>query len=199
MLSKLILISLSLLLFNLSTLKAQKRLYSSDAEKDSLDLVKFRKQYSTIISYEKASFVSYPSRTLLVKKGKRWSLIYWVRKKISKKEVLYPEYMIPRYKKKTQAISTAKGDSILAFFIEKQFSNLDADSLNIHIGPNDSTYTSISHCPTESVYFYHHNKAIEKQAYCLFLYYNTAPNPHKVRFSECVQQLLRSIEEKKIL
>jgi hypothetical protein len=194
---KLLIISLSFLFFNIGVLNGQKRLYLSDAEKDSLDLVNFRKQYSTIISYEKASFVGYPSRTLFVKKGNRWSLIYWTRKKLTKSEELFPEHIIPRYKKKKQAIPKAKGDSILAFFIEQQFSKLDSDSLNTYIGPNDSTYTSISHCPTESIYFYHHDKAIEKQAYCLFLYYNTAPNQHKVRFSECVKRLLTVIEEKK--
>ncbi|MBL4650456.1 MAG: hypothetical protein JKY03_12060 [Aureispira sp.] len=99
------------------------------------------------------------------------------------------------HKKKKKLISTAKGDSILAFFIDKQFSKLDPDSLNIHIGPNDSTYMSLSHCPTTSIYFYHHKKGIEKQAYCLFLYYNTAPNQHKVRFSECSNRLSEFIKK----
>jgi hypothetical protein len=197
---KLLLISLCFLFFNANTLKGQKYLYLSDEEKDSVDLVKFRKKYSTIISYEKSSFVRYPSRTLLVKKGKRWALVYWdliIHKKKVEKYVdpmLYG-YLMFSHKKKKKFISTAKGDSILALFIDKQFSNLDSDSLNIQIGPNDSTFMSMSHCPTTSIYFHHNNETVEKRAYCLFLYYKKAPNQHKVRFSECSNQLSTFIEK----
>lgn len=197
---KLLLISLCFLFFNANALKAQKYRYLSEEEKDSIDLVRFHKKYSTIISYEKASFIRYPSRTLLVKKGKRWSLIYWARIAHKKKIERYVDqqlygHLMYSHKKKKKFISTEKGDSILAFFIDKQFSKLDPDSLNIHMGPNDSTYISLSHCPTTSIYFYHHKKVIEQQAYCLFLYYKTAPNQHKVRFSECSNQLSKFIKK----
>jgi hypothetical protein len=195
---KLVLIILCFLFLNSSTLKGQK--FLSDEEKDSVDLVKFRKKYSTFISYEKASFSKYPSRTLLVKKGTRWAIVYWdliVHKKKVKRYVdvqLYGHLMFS-YKKKRKFISTVKGDSILAFFLDKQFSKLDADSLNIQVGPNDSTFMSMSHCSTTDIYFYHGEKTVEKQAYCLFLYYNTAPNQHKVRFFGCANQLSALIEE----
>ncbi|MFT5648301.1 MAG: hypothetical protein ACI976_003000 [Aureispira sp.] len=196
---KLVLLSFCFLLFNWTTLRGQKHL--SDAEKDSLNLVRLCKKYSTIISYKKGSFVNYHSRTFLVKKGTRWALIYWARiahkKKIDRyvDQQLYGHLMFS-HKKKKKFISTAKGDSILAFFIDKQFSKLDADSLNTYIGPNQSSYLLLGHCPTTSIYFYHRKKAVEKQAYCLFLYYKTAPNQHKIRFSECTERLLTIIKEK---
>lgn len=172
----------------------------TDTEKDSLDLVKFRKKYSTVISYEKETFVRYPSRTFLVKKGNSWSLIYWTLIKNEKKAKQYVDLYLYRdlifhYKQKKKRISTAKGDSILAFFLDQQFSKLDTDSLNVQIGSNDSTFMSLSHCPTTSIYFYHRKKAVEKQAYCLFLYYNTAPNQHKIRFSACSNQLATLIDK----
>lgn len=197
---KLALLSFCLLFFYLNTLSGQKSSYLSDEEKDSIDLVKFRQKYSTIISYEKASFVTYPSRTLLVKKGRRWAIIYWKLIKHKKKIKRYVDvqlygHLMFSYKKKKKFISTTKGDSILAFFIDKQFSKLDSDSLNRLVGSNDSTFTYISHCPTTAIYFYHDNKIIDKQAYCLSLYYNTASNQHKVRFYQCSNLLATFIEE----
>lgn len=189
---KLLLLSF-LLLFNSSTSRGQENLTAS--EKDSIDLLKLRQKYSTIISYESASFVHYPSRIVLAKKDKRWALIYWIRKKRTKKERLYPEIIPPRYKRKTKPISTVKGDAILSLFIDQQFSNLDTDSLNIQVGSNDSTYMTISHCPTESIYLYHDKKVVEKKAYCLLLSYQKAPNQHKVRFSKCSHVLSKYIEE----
>lgn len=164
---------------------------------DSLHLKKLNRKYSIVISYKKANYATQRLRYSLAKHKNKWMIVYWVPQKSNRKTAFEEPIFV--YKEKKQRIPTIKGDAIFSIFKQENFSELDIDSLNIQIAPNATSIISLSHCPTESIYFYQNKKGIKKQAYCMLLYYKSAPNAHKDRFVQCRDAFLELLKEENIL